>query len=288
MSAEPSIEKSNPKRKLFFGLFLFPLLIVVGMALLLCSVVFLTHEEETPETLITAIKTGSPSKRWQKAFELSNELNRRPEMIREAGIRKEIIHILSDPEHYDAKTRAYMTLALSRFKAPEAVEAIRKRLVVEEPEVQLYLIWALGNLDAKEAAPDLISFLSHENPDLRKISAYVLGVLGGKEFVPRLKPLLEDPVSDVSWNAALSLARLGDDSGWNILMKMLDRNLLVSQGLPKDQIEKVMTNAIKGLAQLQRSDSLPTLQLLAQKDESLRVREAALAAIKLQKEPAHG
>lgn len=285
MSAEPLTEKPNPKRKLFFGLFIFPLLIAVGMALLLCTVVFLTHEEETPETLITAIKTGSPSKRWQKAFELSNELNQRPEMIRKAGVMKEIIHILGDPDHYDVKTRAYMTLALSRFKEPEAAEAIRKRLTEEEPEVQLYLIWALGNLGAKEAAPDLAPFLSHENSDLRKVAAYVLGVLGDKEIVPRLKPLLEDPVADVSWNAALSLARLGDDSGWNVLMKMLDRGNLTSRyGMSKDQIEKVMTNAIKGLAQLKRSDSLPLLRSLAQSDESLKVREAAIEAVKYQEE----
>src|SRR3989339_1538249 len=98
----------DPKRKLFFGLFIFPLLIAVGMALLLCTVVFLTNEEETPETLITAIKTGAPSKRWQKAFELSNELNREGGLLRSAGIMNEVIHILNDKEHYDAQTRAYM------------------------------------------------------------------------------------------------------------------------------------------------------------------------------------
>jgi hypothetical protein len=73
-------------RKLFYGLFLFPLLIAAGMAILLCTVVFLTHEEQNPETLITAIKTGSPSKRWQKAFELSNELNRSAENLRQTGL----------------------------------------------------------------------------------------------------------------------------------------------------------------------------------------------------------
>ena len=57
----------NPRRKLFFGLFIFPLLIVVGMATLLCSVVLMTHEKETPESLLASIKTGAAGKRWQKA-----------------------------------------------------------------------------------------------------------------------------------------------------------------------------------------------------------------------------
>ena len=291
METGKATQGPNQKRKLFYGLFLFPLLVAVGMAVLLCAVVFLTHEEETPETLITAIKTGSPSKRWQKAFELSNELNRHPEMIRQGGVMKEIIHILSDPDHYDSKTRSYMAMALSRFKEPEAVQTIRGRLNAEEPEVQLYLIWALGNLGAKETASDLVPFLAHENADLRKIAVYVLGVLGDKEFVPKLQPLLKDPVADVSWNVALSLARLGDDSGWEVLMKMIDRSALASNySMTKDQIEKVMINAIKGMARLKRADALPLFASLAKTDESLKVRQAAIEAIKYQKEesPTHG
>ena len=283
MKQERVTQAPNPKKKLFFGLFVFPLLIAVGMAALLCTVVFLTHEEETPETLITAIKTGSPSKRWQKAFELSNELNRHSEMIREKGVMKEIIHILSDPGHYDSKTRSYMAMAASRFKEPEVIQTVRERLKAEEPEVQIYLMWALGSLGAKEAAPDLLPLLSHESADLRKVAAYVLGVLGDKKVVPRLKPLLEDPVADVSWNAALALARLKDGSGRDVLMKMLDRSSLSqNHSLSKDQIESVMTNAIRGLRELERADSLPILESLARSDESLKVRQTAIEAIKIQ------
>lgn len=283
--AERAAELPNPKRKFFFGLFLFPLLIAVGMATLLCIVVFLTHEEETPETLISAIKTGPASKRWQKAFELSNELNRRPEMIRARGVMKEIIHILSDADHYDAKTRSYMAMALSRFKDPEAVQTIRERLRVEEEEVQLHLIWALGNLGEKGTAEDLEPFLEKQNADLRKMAVYVSGVLGDKETIPQLKPLLNDPVTDVSWNAALSLARLGDDSGWEVLIKMLDRNALaLHDQVSRDQTERIMTNAIKGLARLRRSESLSVLETLSRTDESLKVRQAAIEALKIQKE----
>ena len=284
MKEKVAIKQPDPRRKLFFGLFVFPLLIVVGMAALLCSVVFLTHEEETPETLITAIKTGSPSKRWQKAFELSNELNRHPEMIREKGVMGEILHIMSDADHYDAKTRSYMAMAASRFKEPEVIQAVRARLKVEEPEVQIALMWTLGNLNAKETSPDLFPLLAHENAEVRQYAAYVLGVLGDKFAVPKLKPLLEDPVADVSWNAALALARLKDDSGWKVLIKMLDRSSLGrNYSMSKDQIEKVMTNAIRGLAEIRRPDSLPLLESLAQTDESLQVRQAALEAIRQQK-----
>src|SRR3989338_4302291 len=272
--------KPNPQRKLFFGLFVFPLLIAVGMALLLCTVVFLTNEEETPELLITAIKTGAPSKRWQKAFELSNELNRRTGTIRNEGVMKEIIHILKETEHYDSKTRAYMSLALSQFKDPQAANALRESLINDtDPDVQIYLLWGLGVVQNREAVPDILPFLKSENPQIRKMAAYVLGILGNQQTVSALSPLLEDPVEDVRWNVSLSLARLGDDSGWEILAKILDRSILSANGMNDGEVEKIMINAAKGIALTRRQESRPILETLSKEDKSLKVRQAAIEAL---------
>ena len=274
------MSESNQQRKLFFGLFVFPLLIAVGMALLLCTVVFLTNEEETPELLITAIKTGAPSKRWQKAFELSNELNRRAGTIRNEGVMKEVIHILKNTEHYDSKTRAYMSLALSQFKDPQAANALRESLINDtDPDVQIYLLWGLGVVQNREAVPDILPFLKSENPQIRKMAAYVLGILGNQQTVSALSPLLEDPVEDVRWNVSLSLARLGDNSGWEILAKMLDRSILSANGMNDGEVEKIMINAAKGIALTRRQESRPILETLSKEDKSLKVRQAAIEAL---------
>src|SRR3989338_4502024 len=184
---------SNTKRKVFFGLFVFPMLIAVTMAILLSGIVLLTHEEETPETLITAIKTGSPSKRWQKAFELSNELNREGGLIRSSGIMKEVIHILNDPEHYDAKTRAYMAMALGRFQNQEAmdalVQALRKTDDSDDPQVAIFLMWSLGTVLRSSKAlqepsllsQDIVPFLESRHDGVRKTAAYVLGVIASED-----------------------------------------------------------------------------------------------------------
>ena len=272
--------KPNPQRKLFFGLFVFPLLIAIGMALLLCTVVILTNEEETPESLIAAIKTGSPSKRWQKAFELSNELNRNQESIRSQGMMKEVIHILGDNDHYDARTRAYMAIALSHFRDPSCVSALRNVLKEENEDIQLYALWSLGILSAKSTIPDILPFLHVENDRLRKMAVYVLGVLGEPITIISLRPLLDDPAVDVRWNTALSLARLGDASGWDTLVKMLERKILVSQhSMSEEQIEKVMINAAKGLALLGKPESLQILEPISRNDQSLKVRQSAIEAM---------
>ena len=94
------------------------------MAVLLCTVVLLTREAETPESLITAIKTGSASKRWQKAFELSNELNQGRGMIRTSGVMKEVIHILRDRAEYDANP------AYRHDAAMELVFGVQRRTTI--------------------------------------------------------------------------------------------------------------------------------------------------------------
>ncbi|HLD56414.1 MAG TPA: HEAT repeat domain-containing protein [Candidatus Omnitrophota bacterium] len=266
------------------------MLIAVTMAVLLSGIVLLTHEEETPETLITAIKTGAPSKRWQKAFELSNELNREGGLLRSAGIMNEVIHILNDKEHYDAQTRAYMAMALSRFRAPEAESALRKALSEvddsEDPKLTLFLIWGVGSFERPDSAHEISRFLESQHDDLRKAAAYVLGVLKNKEVIPTLERALEDSVIDVRWNAALSLARLGSSSGREILLQMVDRKHLNQVGaqravplLNEAETERVMVNAAKALGLIQDPEIRKTLEQLSKTDSNLKVRQAAMAAI---------
>lgn len=275
--------KRDSGRKLFFGLFVFPLLIAVGMAVLLCTVVLLTREAETPESLITAIKTGSASKRWQKAFELSNELNQGRGMIRTSGVMKEVIHILRDRAEYDAKTRSYMAIALGRFEDPQVVPVLSETLAEETDEdVQIHLLWTLGTKRAVSAIPQILLFLESEQADLRKVAVYVLGVMGDSENIDDIKPLLKDEARDVRWNAALALARLGSDAGYDVLLKMIDRHSLENyEQMPEEKIEEVMVSAAKGLSLTRRPEALPILAKISNSDKSLKVRQAAMEALKV-------
>lgn len=281
MNTADASPKPNAGRKLFFGLFVFPLLIAVGMAVLLCAVVLLTNEQETPESLITAIKTGSPSKRWQKAYELSNELNRRKDNIRSEALLQEMTHILEDSSHYDPQTRGYVALALSHFDGPVSQNALTKALDDPSEDVRLYALWGLGAIKAETSVPRVIPLLRDENEALRKTAAYVLGAIGNREAVPHLKPLLDDKATDVQWNAALALARLGDNAGLPLLLQMLEReSLRVAHTMNDEEIENVMINAIKGVALVGDEKSMSLLKNISRTDKSLKVRQAAIDALK--------
>ncbi len=272
----------NQFRKLFFGLFIFPLVIAVGMAILLCSVVFLTHERQSPDSLVLAIKTGAPSKRWQKAFELSNELNRDKNALRAESTLREIIAILGDSTRYDAKTRGYMAIALGRVNHPESAAALKRALNDDSEDVRLYALWALGNLREPDLAKNLLPFFNEESAQLRKMAVYLAGVTQDTELASSLRQRLQDPIVDVQWNAALALARLGDSSGLRVLLSLLDRETYQPLSMNESQIEATMINAAKGLALLKSPESLVPLQQIAKQDKNLKVRQAALEALQHQ------
>lgn len=209
-------------------------------------------------------------------------------MIRSSGIMKEVIHILNDKAHYDAKTRGYMAMALGRFRDPEAenalIQALQEVGEEEEAELPIFLMWSIGSSENPNSAKEVARFLNHKNGDLRKTAAYVLGVLGNRSFVPQLERLLEDSANDVQWNAALSLARLGSEKGSAVLTQMLDRDQLRTRGLNDSQIEPVMVNAAKGFMLIRSSEIIPLLESISKGDPSLKVRQAALAALAHQKE----
>ena len=290
--------KPNSQKKLFFGLFVFPLLIAVGMAVLLATIVFLTKEDETPESLIKAIKTGAPSKRWQKAFELSNELNHQEGLIRSSGIMNEITRIVNDGDHYDTKTRSYMAMALSRYRNDDArhsLEAVLAKLDLDdETELPIFVMWAVGSYEHPESAREVARFLKSTHADVRKTAAYILGAFGqcqtaGKNgcwFKKDLQTALEDSADDVKWNSALSLARLSNDSGWKVLAQMLDRQYLKSIRQLNDlEIEPIMINAAKGFALIRKPEIISLLEQVSRNDASLKVRQAALSALEFQKNP---
>jgi HEAT repeat protein len=105
--------------------------------------------------------------------------------------------------------------------------------------------------------------------------------LGVVEAMSALEVLLDDAVADVRWNAALSLSRLGSDAGASVLLEMVDRRLIeqVPEITPA-QAEEVMVEAIVALGVTGADEARPILENLAESDASLKVRQAAIEALK--------
>ena len=141
---------------------------------------------------------------------------------------------------------------------------------------------ALGALSDPAARPALVLALQDPDPGIRKTAAHAIGELGGESAVPALQPLLGDPVADVRWNAALSLSRLGSQAGVPVLFEMMDRDLIGQvPEITAAQAEEVIISAIVALGITGVTEAQAILQDLSTGDPSLKVRQAALEALKV-------
>ena len=263
-------------------LFLLPLLVVataVGMFWLFSR---LTFERRSPADYLEEVRGGTANRRWQAAFELSRSLpaldpNERAAMAAET---LRIFTSLSPKRAEDVPVRRYLALVLGKLGDRQAVDALLPAVEDPDPDTRLYAVWALGKLGDSRAVPAATKASLSEDAGMRKMAAYVLGQLHDRGAAPRLQVLLGDPTADVRWNAAIALAALGDPAGLPVLRKMLDRNALAREAtLTADQAETALVGAIKGIALLRDSESLPLLEKAAREDPNLRVRAAARDAI---------
>lgn len=281
--AQAAEEEEPRERNSVARFFLLPLL-VVGTALLIFLVFnLMTFERRTPAEYLQEVQGGSANRRWQAAFELSREVARlRPGPEREA-LAAETLRVfqgLSASRREDIPVRRYLVLVLGKLQDRAAVPALLASAKDPDGETRLYSIWALGMLADPLAIETVLESSRSEDSGARKMAAYVLGKIGRAQAIPRLRVLLEDPVADVRWNAAIALASLQDRTGLPVLRSMIDRIALARQAaLTSDQSEVAMVSALKAFALLRDGESLPMLDRLAREDPNLRVREAARQAV---------
>jgi HEAT repeat protein len=278
-------EEETPKTsgaRLALRFFLVPLLVVVTAVGIFLLVNVMTFERRTARDYLSEVRGGSASRRWQAAFELSRTVgNMSPGPEREAFV-EETLRVLEEVRRHpdeDPRVRRYLVLVLGRLGEPAAAEALRSAAADPDVETRLYAVWALGMIGDRDALETILKASASEDAGERKIAAYVMGRLGRPEAIPRLRVLLGDRVTDVRWNAAIALASLGDREGVPVLRAMIDRDALARQAtLSADQAETAMIGALKALALLRDTESLPSIDAVAAKDPNLRVREAAREA----------
>src|SRR5262249_53699678 len=86
---------------------------------------------------------------------------------------------------------------------------------------------------------------------------------------------------DVTWNAAVALARMNDPSGAEVLHSMADREFVerASQSEDPGSRSEVLVTAVQAIVMIEDKGSIPALEKLAAQDPDLRVRQAAIEAL---------
>jgi len=258
-------EKSPTVVSLVMRFFTIPLIIVV-----LCVGVFyffgkIAYDKKTIDDFVNEIKTGSASRRWQAAYELSKRINQQ-RLKGEHGekIALDLAKVYrKEKNEEDPRLRRYVILGLTGLSNPESLSLFKEALNDPDPDVRIYAIWGIGSLKDPKTASLLLPYLEDRDPAFRKMASYSLGLVADRKTRPALRKALKDNVPDVQWNAALALAQMKDNSGKVILHQMLDVTYLDQMGeISETQKFEIMENAMKGVLLLNDRSALPFLNRL--------------------------
>ena len=97
-----------------------------------------------------------------------------------------------------------------------------------------------------------------------------------------MRKALDDPEVDVRWNAALALARLGDEAAVPLLVELLDASFAGGDPqIPADAGGRrvLAINAIRGLALLRTTEAEAALRRAAASGDGSPIAEAARLAL---------
>ena len=109
--------KENPSKvyALFYSFFLIPFMMSIFGALFFFMFQFLTYEKNTPIDLLDNIQSGSSTKRWQSAFELSNRLEK-TEISNKELFNNKLVFLYEKSKYDDSRVRTYLALAMGKTK----------------------------------------------------------------------------------------------------------------------------------------------------------------------------
>lgn len=306
---EDLTEVKKPATLLVAQFFLFPLIIIGLCVAIFLFFGYLTYDPRTATNYVDDIKSGSGQQRWQAAYELSNSVTSNPDRARNAAFIENLITAYKNSPDEDIKVRGYLALVFGKIKERSAVPLLMEELSRAERlktidwrakggfqffqrpslatiaedlvENQINTLFALASIGDNSAVPAILEQVKNPDPSVRKIAAYASGVLGDPRAVDSLRPLLHDPKEDVRWNAALALALLGSDEGADLLMKVLEPGYVDSlQDFTAEQKTELRVNAVIALTKLKYEPALEKLRRAGESDPDLKVRGAALEALK--------
>src|SRR5262245_1988835 len=282
-----------PERQAFpflvLQFFIFPLAIVAVCVTVFVVFGLIASEGKQARDYVAEIRSGGATRRWQAAFELAKVLRAgKDPALADPRFGAELAALFDDAGRDDPRVRRYLALVLGRLRersaVPSLIAAIREAEGTDsgqgDAETRIYAVWALGEIGDPSALPELVRLAASEDAGVRKAAVHSLGAFDAPESRAALGRALDDAVDDVRWNAALALARRRDPAAVPVLAEMLDRRRLETiPGMTAEQREQALVAAAQAAGALATPELTATLRALREADPSLKVREAARAAL---------
>jgi len=289
--------------------FLIPLVVIGVTVLVYVGFRSLLVDDRTPQEYLTEIRGGGANRQWPAAYELSRLMSD-PRVRANRALAPALVAAFEDARDGDPRVRRYLALAIGRLDPPlpaDAVAALVKALDdpgadwqpdwfsrfngwtgIDINEARITTIWALGSSGDPTVVPRLQPLYESPDAGVRKMVVYALGALPGEAQLATLRTALDDQAPDVRWNAAIGLARHDNHEGMPVLRQMLDRTYVeqmvtreVRLDADTDPVSDVILGGLRAIAALKDPSLRPSIEELSRQDRSMKVRQAALEALKV-------
>jgi len=282
---EPN-ENQSKMYALFYSFFLIPFMLAIFGALFFFMFQFLTYEKNTPIDLLNNIQSGSATKRWQSAFELSNMLT--PDKINDKSLFENKLKDLFEKSKYDdSKVRTYLALAMGKTENENFGNVLLDALNDEDKFVRIAGIKSLGLLKYEASCDKLAEIIRESDENAEKLAAIIsLGMIGDTAYSDVLVEMLESEEPNLRWDSAIALIKMNNNSGVPIVEKLLKRDYYKAfpakddgSGLDLEEIENSLFVAIAASRVYIDNTFKNELIFLSKNDRSIKVREFALKTI---------
>jgi len=314
------IEPVNPLVRLATQFFVIPMAIVIFCIFLVFVFRWLTWEKRDLSTYISALSSTTrsssqkeqdaikmlnyiqESKRWQSIYDVTEQLrlNREKFLQENPEFPSKIARLFRETAGDDRRVRQYLAQVLGLVGGPEVVPVLIDSLNDSDSETAIHAMVALGRIGDPQCIPALLTQSRSPDRGLRQTAVFVLGNFHDPAAISRCAETLNDPDLLVGWNAAFALARQGDARSVPTLERFLDQDYVdrmgreyaptVSATAPAgaplatfhpERLEQYRATAVKLLAQFQDPRIQKELQSTASNDKQLKVRQAAIEALKV-------
>ena len=243
---------------------------------------FITYETTDASELLNQVKIGSATKRWQSAYELSKVLNDPDAVPFDLSFKNQMVSAYDHAINDDPLVRAYLAIAMGATGDQYYGDKLVLGLNDESRESRLAAIQAVGMVKEQSAIGRLSEIIkSSDFQDERLAATMSLGFIGNIKSIPLLNSLLDDDEPNIRWDAAIGLAKMGEDSSIPTIQNLMDRNYLSTfPELDQNEVTKVILTAIETTTVIVDQRFEPLLETLASSDENLKVRNAAIKTLK--------
>jgi HEAT repeat protein len=308
MPGEPELQapapavSGSPYKNLFVPLVVVPAAIVGAIALVYLFFGAINKREDASlADNLERVVTGGAGERTQAAFSMVVQLaenqeakskGKPPPWPIDASFLPKLREAWKKAPSDDPKIRLVLATMLAQLGDPDGVPNLIALLDVRDADdpdgmVRFNAVANLGAVGDERALDAIVNVLEHStDAGLRSVAAIALQRMSGEKSRAALVGALEDGSFEVRANAALALAARGDPSGASILRAMLDRETYVGEH-ERDKkkfaqalrVSESRAMAVQALASLRRPDDRAEIARVAEKDDDLAVREAAMKAL---------